>query len=115
LNPSQGVLEKGSDEPISRGEINLAHELLGHGIDADNGKYAEGEFQGLDKNEYQASHRENQIRSELGKPLRTFYGTHQYIDEEGNSIFEGIHPLIHGTKSVYYPGYDYQKENPPAN
>jgi RHS repeat-associated protein len=115
LNLKQGVLERGSSSPISRAEINMAHELLGHGVDANEGKMNDEKVNGIERSEYQASHRENQIRSELGIPLRTFYGIRQYIDEDGNSTYQGTNKLIDGTISTYYPGYDYQKQNPPSS
>jgi RHS repeat-associated protein len=116
VNLKEPVFEKGFETPMSGGITNLAHELLGHGLDANNGNQND-EKAGViaDKNEVQASHMENKIRSELGMPLRTFYGTNKLMDANGGPLFIGGDRLIRGSQSLFYPGYDYSKENPPQN
>ena len=41
-------------------------------------------------------------RFELGLPLRTYYGIHQEVDDEDNSIYLCTNLLVTGTKSTYY-------------
>ncbi|MCD4790158.1 MAG: hypothetical protein K8R37_09185, partial [Bacteroidales bacterium] len=52
----------------------LAHESVGHGIDANRGTMNDTEVDGLSMNEWQATRRENIIRSQMkNTPLRTIY------------------------------------------
>ena len=52
----------------------LAHELIGHGLDANRGTMNDTRVDGLEMNEWQATRRENIIRSKLPNvPLRSHY------------------------------------------
>jgi RHS repeat-associated protein len=116
LNLKEGVLQKGFQSELPGGIVNLGHELLGHGLDANNGN-SNDEMVGTatNKSEMQATHMENKIRSELDMPLRTYYGKDKAWDANGNPFWFGADRLIRGTQSLYFPGYDYAKENPPQN
>ena len=61
----------------------LAHELF-HGLDANRGLLDDRLEQGLKRSEWQAVYRENNLRSQLGLPLRTHYGVQ--ADHKGNAI-----------------------------
>ncbi|MEJ0055867.1 MAG: M91 family zinc metallopeptidase [Bacteroidota bacterium] len=54
-------------------DTNLAHELLGHGIDANRGQSDNTVVNGLKRDEWQATSVENSIRGEMGRPLREYY------------------------------------------
>lgn len=113
-NMSEPVFQKGSFNRVAGGIINLAHELFGHGLDANNGNLNDEKAREyMDKSEVQATHMENKIRSELGIPLRTYYSVSTYYDDIGQQHYFGINRIIVGTRSTFYPDYDYEKENPP--
>ena len=62
--------------------MSLLHET-GHAYDHSNGNlFVKGQniYRGLDVNEWQATHWENRMRSELGKSIRTYYGINIYND-----------------------------------
>ncbi len=54
--------------------IGLAHELLGHGWDSDQGKSDYGKTNGVPNYEINAVHVENEARAAEGEPKRTTYG-----------------------------------------
>ena len=66
--------------------ISLSHELIGHGIQANRGEISDKMWRGLKIREWEAMSTENQIRFELGKPLRNRYS-------------------IYGTEANYKSGY----------
>ena len=54
--------------------VNLAHEMF-YALDANRGQLdARKDIGGIERSEWQAVYRENILRSELGAPLRTYYG-----------------------------------------
>jgi len=59
--------------PQTNSTTDLAHELIGHGLDANRGTMNSEIINGLNRNEWQASYRENIIRNRLAVPLRTHY------------------------------------------
>jgi RHS repeat-associated protein len=60
---------------LSNATVNLAHEMF-HALDANRGLLDDRrDVQGIKRSEWQAVYRENNLRSELGVPLRTHYGT----------------------------------------
>ena len=61
----------------------LAHELF-HGLDANRGLLDNRLEQGLKRDEWQAVYRENNLRQQLGLPLRTHYKVQ--ADHNGNAI-----------------------------
>ncbi|MCC8034584.1 MAG: type III secretion system effector protein [Rikenellaceae bacterium] len=69
----------GASVPTLNGYSNNPAVVLGHEIshafDANAGRMNQTEINGLSSNEWQAVYRENQMRSELGLPLRTHYGS----------------------------------------
>ncbi|WP_455949620.1 M91 family zinc metallopeptidase [Odoribacter laneus] len=70
---------KGASLPTTVGMQNepftvLGHEMF-HGLDANRGTLISGEYNGVNKNEWQAVYRENVMRSQAGLPLRSHYGT----------------------------------------
>ncbi|WP_370576681.1 M91 family zinc metallopeptidase [Myroides sp. WP-1] len=69
--------------------IDLAHEMF-HALDANNGMLDDRRESGVKRSEWQATYRENILRKELGKPLRTNY--RHSIDENG--IKRGIEPSM---------------------
>jgi RHS repeat-associated protein len=70
-NPTQKV--KTTKGERADGVVNLAHELF-HGLDANRGKMSDQLEGGLERNEWQATFRENVLRDEMRLPLRTSYG-----------------------------------------
>jgi len=73
-NPNSGsVWEVGGQQKL-RPTTNLAHEMF-HGRDANRGLLDGRQEQGLDRDEWQAVYKENQVRSQLGLPLREYYKT----------------------------------------
>ena len=117
-NPNEGAEKtfESTGKQTSHPDVNLSHELFGHGIDANRGTMNDVEFRGLVINEWQATHRENQLRSELGLPLRKYYGTEILKNpSSGEIIYEqGLNKLIKGTRSIFIPKYDYKVNNPPT-
>lgn len=73
-NPSGTAIPTTNGEQYSS-ETDLGHEMA-HGYDANRGLMNNTKINGLKWNEYSASYRENLMRTELGLPLRTYYGTH---------------------------------------
>ena len=74
-NPSAGsVWEVGGSQAV-KPVTNLAHELLGHGVDSNRGEMDNTPVNGLKRDEWQASFVENKIRSEMGMPYREYYRT----------------------------------------
>jgi len=69
-------------------EANLAHELIGHGIDANRGEIDHNPQDGflLDQAEYTATERENIVRAEMDKPLRVDYSGHRVITKDRNGV-----------------------------
>ena len=60
--------------PQTYASTDLAHELIGHGLDANRGTMNDTQVDGLSMNEWQATRRENVIRSQLPIiPLRSHY------------------------------------------
>ncbi|MBW6537599.1 MAG: hypothetical protein K0B11_21500 [Mariniphaga sp.] len=59
--------------PQTNSRTDLAHELIGHGLDANRGTMNSEVINGLNRNEWQACYRENIIRNSLGLPMRTYY------------------------------------------
>ena len=89
--------------------MNLAHELLGHGIDAKCGTrnvvaYDSKGIYKLKEAESWASHVENQIRADTGNKLRTKYDYFEIITP--NSIFSTYFKKTDGSP------YEYKKGNP---
>ncbi|HMQ70618.1 MAG TPA: RHS repeat-associated core domain-containing protein, partial [Ignavibacteria bacterium] len=81
LNAQEGAVETETGFQFDF-EANLSHELIGHGIDVKEGRNDENRAPGqiIENNEYSASERENIIRAEMGKPLRTHYGNSPLIN-----------------------------------
>jgi hypothetical protein len=95
-------MENGSSEPIARPEIGLAHELLGRSVDANESNMKGEKYKGLELNEYQASHVENEVRSELRIPLRDYYAYRISIDEKGMKSYElSIRSVIEGYEKYF--------------
>ncbi|HQH17914.1 MAG TPA: M91 family zinc metallopeptidase [Bacteroidales bacterium] len=114
-NPIEGA-EKTFESPglqTSRPKINLGHELFGHALDANRGTMNDIIYKGLSTNEWQASHKENQLRSELGFPLRKYYGTAILKNLTSGEVIseQGIYKLIRGTRSTFVKNYDYKINN----
>lgn len=98
----------GAQLPTTQGmkynsETDLAHEMA-HGYDADRGLLNKTEeVDGVAREEYQASYRENLIRQELNRPLRTYFNS--TTDGDGNFI-EGRGPLLNSQSQPILPaGY----------
>jgi hypothetical protein len=92
-----------------RPDTNLAHELLGHGVDANRGQMDNTVVNGLPRDEWQATFVENTIRGEMGRPLREYYR----VQQSGNT-FSGLPPvmLIHGSPvppPPLVPGVPYRR------
>ena len=79
----------------------LAHEMF-HGLDANRGQYSETPVSNLSRNEWQACFRENNLRTELHIPLRTFYIP--VYDTKGNFVGGSGTSLLRNGKS-YIPFY----------
>jgi RHS repeat-associated protein len=67
----------GEEVPTTSGlrvdpEVDLAHEMF-HALDANRGLLDNSREQDLKRSEWQAVYRENILREQLGKPLRTYY------------------------------------------
>lgn len=92
------VLGGGKDNnPI----INLAHEMF-HGRDANRGllydaQYSSGIYNGLSRSEWQATYKENLIRTEMGSSLREYYFSTK--DPNGNLILIPYAPRLLDTKT----------------
>ena len=73
-DPAYGTLTEVGGNRRFRPTTNLAHELV-HGWDANTGNLdgRPGTPGGLSRKEYRASYYENQIRGQLGTPLRSIY------------------------------------------
>ena len=73
----------------------LAHELA-HGYDADRGLLNRTKINGLKKDEYQASYRENLIRNELGMPYRKYYGAlNEYLQQIDVPVLDSnVEPIL---------------------
>jgi RHS repeat-associated protein len=88
-NPSKGnTMEVGGGYPV-RSDTNLAHELLGHGIDANRGEMDNTVVNGLKRDEWQATYVENTIRGEMGRPLREYYRV-----QDNGGVFTGLPPMM---------------------
>ena len=70
-NPSGAILSTTSGSK-KNSTTDLAHELF-HGLDANRGLLDDRDEQGVKRSEWQATYRENVLRSQLGMPLRTHY------------------------------------------
>ncbi len=70
-NPSGTILSTTSGSK-KNSTTDLAHELF-HGLDANRGLLDDRDEQGVKRSEWQATYRENVLRSQLGMPLRTHY------------------------------------------
>ncbi|WP_198315858.1 DUF6443 domain-containing protein [Chitinophaga tropicalis] len=87
---------KQDNNPVS----NLAHEMF-HGRDANRGvsydkQYPSGLYQGLSRNEWQASYKENLIRAANGWPIREYYRS--AVEPNGNPL-GGAAPRILDSKN----------------
>lgn len=82
-----------TDKPTEIGpkgdlEASTVHELIGHGIDAKRGETDNNPLEGfyLSQAEYNATERENIVRAEMEKPLRTEYTGHPVIRKTRNDV-----------------------------
>jgi hypothetical protein len=96
----------------------LAHEI-GHAVLANTGDLRGDPWlnTGLEESEWQTTHFENQVRSEMRLPLRTYYKKlkeHNPTTGEDDYYPDGPRLIKKGHFSVYVPNYDYKKENPPS-
>ena len=82
-DPSGVTLPTTSGEGINE-VTDLAHEMF-HGLDANRGLLDDRLEQEVKRDEWQATYRENLLRSQLGKPLRTHYRVSVDID----GVFQG--------------------------
>ncbi|KXU56306.1 M91 family zinc metallopeptidase, partial [Prevotella bivia] len=64
-------------------ETDLAHEMF-HALDANRGLLDSRSENGIKRSEWQAVFRENILREQLGRPLRTHYRTNK--DQDGNFV-----------------------------
>jgi len=114
-NIDQCELEGDNPRYVKRSSIALAHELS-HASDANHGLQNDAPRGEIDANEYQATHKENMIRSELGIPLRTYYGLHIFTDSAtGMNIYQrGVRLIRKRTFSAYFENYNYAIKNPPS-
>ena len=78
----------GTELPTTKGDMknpvsDLGHELF-HGWDACRGLLNNDDYNGISRNEWQASYNENILRQQMGLPLRTHYG--EYYDPSGKFL-----------------------------
>jgi RHS repeat-associated protein len=85
--------------PQKDATIDLAHELF-HGLDANRGLRDSQKENGIPRNEWQASYRENMLRPQLNLPLRTYYRVNQYGGGEAPRLLDGNNQPI---KPYWYP------------
>jgi hypothetical protein len=71
--------------------IDLAHEMF-HALDANRGLLDDRKENGVKRSEWQAVYRENNVRSQLGLPLRNSYISEQ--DGETGAILRGLPPSM---------------------
>jgi len=86
---TSGIPIQTSDGMKRDAVIDLAHEMF-HALDANNGMLDDRRESGVKRSEWQATYRENILRGELGKPLRTNY--RHSVDENG--VKRGIEPSM---------------------
>jgi len=90
------------------GNFSLFHEMA-HAEDQHYSKlydYKNNYWRGLSIAEWSATHTENQIRSQLNRPLRTHY----YSSENGNSVYPSLLKSdSNGIKSAYFDNFYYIK------
>ena len=76
-------------------ETDLAHEMF-HALDANRGLLDSRFENGIKRSEWQAVFRENILREQLGRPLRTHYRTNK--DQDGNFV-KGSGPFMLSDKN----------------
>ena len=76
---------------------NLGHEMF-HGLDSNKGLLDDRKENGVTRREWQAVFRENNLREQLGQPLRTHYQT--TFDENGIKTSTGPSMLNSSNKNV---------------
>ena len=81
----------------TNGTTDLAHEMF-HALDANRGLLDDRQESGVKRSEWQAVFRENNLRSEIGKPLRNFYQS--TIDENGVKSGTGPSMLSPSNKNI---------------
>ena len=91
-NPNGSILATLNGGTISE-ETDLAHEMF-HALDANRGLLDKRSYNGLERSEWQAVYRENILRGQLNRPLRTYYITTKdpsgnYVGGDGPSMLTG--------------------------
>lgn len=86
-------------------ETDLAHEMF-HALDANRGLLDKRSYNGLERSEWQAVYRENILRGQLNRPLRTYYITTK--DPSGNYV-GGDGPSMLAGKNIPILPYWYKK------
>ena len=81
-NSHGAVLATSEGGQVSK-ETDLAHEMF-HALDANRGLLDSRSENGIERSEWQAVFRENILREQLGRPLRTHYITN--MDQDGNFV-----------------------------
>lgn len=77
---------------------NLGHELF-HGRDSNRGLLDSRTNQGLKYDEWQATFKENQLRSQMGLPLREFYKS-----QSNNGVLSPLAPrMLNGSNQPVLP------------
>jgi len=80
--------------------VNLGHELF-HGRDANRGLMDGRLHQGLKRNEWQATFKENQLRLQMGLPLREYYRS-----QNNNGVITPLAPrMLNGANQPIRPGW----------
>jgi hypothetical protein len=80
----------------------LGHEMF-HGLDANRGLLDDRKVNGIKRSEWQAVYRENNLRTQMGAPLRTFYNVIQ--DQYGNFIRGEMPFMLSPTLENIYPSW----------
>ena len=103
-NPNGSILATLNGGTISE-ETDLAHEMF-HALDANRGLLDKRSYNGLERSEWQAVYRENILRGQLNRPLRTYYITTK--DPSGNYV-GGDGPSMLAGKNIPILPYWYKK------
>ena len=103
-NPNGSILATLNGGTISE-ETDLAHEMF-HALDANRGLLDNRSYNGLERSEWQAVYRENILRGQLNRPLRTYYITTK--DPSGNYV-GGDGPSMLAGKNIPILPYWYKK------
>ncbi|MGJ1404162.1 M91 family zinc metallopeptidase [Sphingobacterium siyangense] len=87
-NPNGGSVWVLGGKKNNSATANLGHELF-HGRDANRGLLDGRSYRGLKYDEWQATYKENQLRTQMGLPLREYYRS-----QDNNGILSPLAPRI---------------------